>query len=114
MSATDVFVHEQNLVRFFDRLRVETDPERRKILRYLAIAEEDRYGELQARLDRVEGWVRDGEARIERQRQLVERFETNGPHRAAAEKLLTNLEELQALLFKFQDALHKAEQRPDA
>ena len=111
MSATDTFVYEQNLDRFFDRLRVETDPDRRKILRYLALAEEDRYGAVQAHLDKVDGWLRDGEARIVRQRQLVGRFEAEGRHLAAAVRLLTNLEELQALLVKFRAALRDAEDR---
>jgi G3E family GTPase len=108
MSAP-AFVHEQTLDRFFDRLRVETDPDRRRILRYLAIAEEDRYAEVQGRLDRVDTWIDDGEARIERQRRLVAGFDADSPHRDVAQTLLSNLEELQELLVKFRDALRDAE-----
>jgi hypothetical protein len=111
MSASQLFVHEENLSRFFDRLRVERDPDRRKILRYLAIAEEDRYGQLQARLDKVDDWVRDGEARLARQRLLVDRFNAGSPHHDAAARLLNNLEELQRLLVKFRGTLRNAEQR---
>ena len=113
MNATEIFAHEQNLDRFFDRLRVETDPERRRILRYLAIAEEDRYGALQARLDRADDWVRDGRARIARQRRLVDQFDAESSLRQAALTLLTNMEELQELLVKFRQALGDAERRDD-
>jgi hypothetical protein len=110
MRPTEMLVHEHSLELFFDRLRVETDPQRRAALRYWAIAEEDRYGELQARIDKVDGWVRDGDARIVRQRQLVGRYEAECAHRDAAQTLLTNLEELQQLLVTFQSALHDIEQ----
>lgn len=111
MGTTELFLHEETLSHIFERLRVENDPNRRRILRYAAIAEEDRYGLLQARLDRVEAWVCEGEARIARQRRLVDRFGADGPHRAAAERLLANLEELQALLVIFQNLLRKTEWR---
>jgi hypothetical protein len=109
MTPIDTFVREQNLDRFFGGLMVETDPNRRRILRYLVIAEEDRYAELQARLDRVDGWVRDGEARIARQRQLVDRFGADSPLLEAARTLLANLVEIQELLVGFQGELRDRE-----
>jgi hypothetical protein len=107
----DTFDQDRSLFRFFDLLRVETDPARRTVLRYLALAEEDRYAERQGRLDRVESWICAGAARIARQRELVGRYDEACAFRDSAQSLLTNLEELQGLMITFHGALCDAEKR---
>ena len=102
---------EQRMFRLFDLLRVETDPSRRAVLRYLAIAEEDRCAERAGRLDEVEGWISAGAARIARQRELVDRYDAGCPHRDAAQTLLANLEDLLGLLIRFRGALSDNETR---
>jgi hypothetical protein len=104
---------QDRLFQLFDLLKVETDPARRAVLRYLAIAEEDRYADREGRLDQVEGWICAGGERIARQRDLVGRYDENCALRDAAQSLLANLEDLQRLMIQFRGALCDAEKRAD-
>jgi hypothetical protein len=112
MSQDALTICEKNLARIFDLLRFETDPDRRKVLRYLAVTEADQYSRLQTRADQAADWVRDGAARIARQRRLIERSRLEGSFGDAAHTLLRNLEELQTLLVKLRAGVGGPETEP--
>jgi hypothetical protein len=93
----DRFVHEQNLARFAEMLRVERDPARRAILQDLLIQEEERLGSVLERLDRAEAHIAEGRRRIERQRELVAAL-TSGGAAGEAEQLLESFIRTQSAL----------------
>ncbi len=64
MNSTERFVRDENLSRFVTRIEQEETPERREALRRLMIAEEDRYGSLHERLDKVDRLIVEAQSRI--------------------------------------------------
>ena len=92
------FAHEQNLSRFVDLLRLETDAARRDVLRRLLIEEEDRFGVNSARLDAIDVYLAEGAARIEQQAVRIVALANQGGDTQEALRLLHNLEDIQATL----------------
>ena len=111
MDNVERFVIEGNISRFVDKLRVETNPSRQEMLRRLLIAEEDRFGVTEDRLQVAERHLTGGQALIDKQRRLVTETRNNGGDAGPAERLLCTFESIQGLFQTFHAAVHEAMER---
>ena len=113
MDEVERYVIDGNISRFVERLRRETNPSRQDMLKRLLIAEEDRLGKAQDRLQTVERHLTDGQALIDDQRRLVAETRNNGGDAGPALRLLRTFESIQDLFQTVHAALHEAIERQD-
>ena len=111
MDDMERFVIDGNISRFVDKLRAETDPFRRQTLKSLLIAEENRFGMAEDRLQIVERHLTDGQALIPKQSRLVIETRNNGGDVGPAERLLRIFESIQDLLHSFHAVVHEETER---
>jgi len=83
----DRFIHSQNLRRYSDLLRSETDAAKRAALHAQLIQEEDRFGAREERLDNARNHIEELGVRIARQEALIRVLKGNGYDSTAAEQL---------------------------
>jgi len=105
------FIHEQNVLLFSERLKVENDPTARKQLRELLLDEENKFAATAERLDKAERNIAKCKEHIARQRGLIEKLKTNGHDIAPSQRLLRNLTELHDLFVSFREAVVTALER---
>lgn len=87
----------QNVTRFTDELRSESDPFRRQRLQTLLIEEEDRLGFNYEQLARFEAEIAKSAERISFQRARVAAMESAERDTTAARSVLENLIQIQAI-----------------
>lgn len=106
MTSAAQFVHEQNILRFMDLLRSESEPARRATLGRLLIEEEGRYGTLAERIDTANLHIADSRQRIESQEARIGRLQSvDGGAISEARRLLGNLNDVQSLLEAYRQRL---------
>jgi hypothetical protein len=93
MDTLEKFVCEQNVVRFRERLEVETDAARRSMTIRLLIAEEDRLGFTLEQLANVDRHIVRCRELVDRQQERVSRMQGNGADNGQAVSLLETLRE---------------------
>jgi hypothetical protein len=96
------FVTEQNINRFTDQLYNETDPQKQEVLRNLLLEEENRFGFYSGQLEITQRHLFEVNSRINRQKQLITKMETNGHDIGQANQFLFLLVEMRTLF----DELH--------
>ena len=101
------FLCEQNIANFVRQLEVEPDTAKRATLQSLLLEEEDRFGRTAEKLDRADHLIAEGGARIDRQKSLIKDLKSRGCAFRDAEKLLDNLEDIQALIQSYRLHLMK-------
>ena len=87
----------QNVTRFTDQLRSESDPFRRQRLQTLLIEEEDRLASNYEQLAKFEDEIAKSEERINFQRARVAAMESAERDTTAARSVLENLVQIQAI-----------------
>ena len=93
----DNFVHEQNVLRFSERLETENDQTARVQLTKLLLDEENKFAASSERLDRADRHIAKCKQHIARQYSLIDKLKMDGHDIAPAERLLRNLMELHDL-----------------
>ena len=91
------FVTEQNINKFTDQLYNETDPQKQEVLRNLLLEEENRFGFYSSQLETTQRHLFEVNSRINRQKQLITKMETNGHDIGQANQLLSLLVEIRTL-----------------
>ena len=102
---------EQNIRRFYDQLRSETDARRRAQLQRWLAEEEDRLGFTVERLKDLDQAITDGDKRVELQRMRIDNLEKCGCDITAAMAVLKNMEEIQSTYRQYRLTLLKAVDR---
>jgi hypothetical protein len=95
MDDLSTWVSTQNVLRFTDQMRLETDVAKRQQIQQLLVDEEDRLGFRQEQLENVENAIADGHRRIAFQREKIAALERSGRDAAIAQSLLENLIQVQ-------------------
>jgi hypothetical protein len=94
------FVCERNIDAFVDRLRVTSDGIERQTLLRLLIKEEDKFARTSEYCSMLERHIAAGEALIQKQRHLIERFKQHGRIIQNAEFVLETLIATQELFVR--------------
>jgi hypothetical protein len=94
------FLCERNIDAFVDRLRVTRDGIERETLLRLLIQEEDKFARTSEYCSMLERHIAAGEARIQKQRQLIERLKQNSRILQDAEFVLQTLITTQELFVR--------------
>jgi len=102
------FVVQQNIRRFSDQLRSETDAMRRGRLQRLLVEEEDRLGFTVERLEELDRAIADGDKRVEFQRTKIDNLKNCGCDVRAAKAVLRNMEEIQSIYKQYRLMLLQA------
>jgi hypothetical protein len=92
-----VYVSKQNILRFRELLKLESDPARLGDLQKLLIDEEDRLGSSYERLEDIDREIAKADQRIELQRMLVANMRREGRDATVAQALLERLTSIQAM-----------------
>src|SRR5215469_5072106 len=92
------FVRDLNIASFVRQLEHELNPAKRATLKSLLLQEEDKFGRAAEKLNRIDHLIIDGQARVARQKDLIKDLRSRGSPVEMAERVLANLEEVQALL----------------
>ena len=108
MQERSSFVVQQNIRRFSDQLRSETDATRRIRLQRLLAEEEDRLGFTVNRLEELDRAIADGDKRVEFQRAKIGNLENCGCDTKAARAVLRNMEEIQSIYRQYRLMLLQA------
>jgi hypothetical protein len=95
------FVHEQNVLRFSERLKTETDPTARTRVRQLLLDEENKFAATAERLDKTDGHIASCKEHITRQYGLIDRLNGEGRDVGPAQRLLENLLDLHDLFVSY-------------
>lgn len=99
------FAHEENVIRFSERLKIEDDPRMRKSLSTLLLDEENKFAATAERLHKTESDIARCKLHIVRQYHLIDKLKTDGHDVAPAEQLLRNIMELHDLYVSFRQVL---------
>lgn len=90
MDSTRKFAQEENIRNFSERLCAELLPEKRDLLRRLLVEEEDLFGYYSWHSDLVQRHIRECSARVQAQKALIARMQTNNQDTTIANQLLEN------------------------
>jgi hypothetical protein len=101
----DRFIHSQNLRRYSDLLRSETDAAKRATLHTQLIQEEDQFAAREERLDCARDHIEELSVRIVRQEALIRLLKGNGHDCTAAEQLHAAWCETLAILERYRQTL---------
>lgn len=85
----------------------ELEPTRRKLLENLLCAEEDRFGALAWQLEMAEAYIKESEARIQRQKELIDELDPKGHNMTLPRELLSNMENVRKLFVQLRDYIDK-------
>lgn len=102
------FVQRQNVSAFAEEFHVEIDPAKREVLRQLLLAELERCGLHSAQLEMANSHLRNGQDRISRRRELIERLRADGSDAGNDEPVLDSLLTLQRLFTDFRNRVLEA------
>ena len=91
-------VAENNVTRFMDRLRVETDPEQRELFRNLLVREERWYGVKEEWLEVLRRHLGDCDGQIRRLRVWIDGEPAADAELLRSKALMSNLLDIQQLL----------------
>jgi len=98
-QSVQTFVAEQNVSRFIDRFSIAHDAYTRQTVQKLLLEEENGLGFNSEQLDRTQRCIKDCNARIEQHERLIHKARLNGHDVATAERVLSNLIEIQEVLW---------------
>lgn len=105
MDELQQFVSEQNVARFVDQLRRESNAVRQDTLKRLLVEEENRFAAAAERLQMVDRNILDGAARIANQTRLVSELKSKGHDAREAERILRTFEMIQGLFMSFRASI---------
>ncbi len=95
----------ENIDHFRRQLATETSRDLRRLLQGLLVDEEDKLGASMELLEDIEQAIKEGEARIERQKTLIQDLERNGHDTSVAGELLVAFSDLSAFYARYRHKL---------